>query len=101
MKTPVFSQGRRAVLGRHRHASSPSPRAQLSPVPAVPVGRGADPPLFPQMLYTGIVIYAPALILNQGAVGRWGPLPVASPSLRWGHLSPVPPRASFAPWGSA
>lgn len=51
-------------------ASSPSPPAQPSPA-RCPRCRwdGALTPLFPQMLYTGIVIYAPALILNQGAVG--------------------------------
>lgn len=73
MKTSLFSQ--------HRHALSPSPWCQWD---------AALTPLFPQMLYTGIVIYAPALILNQGVI------PFVSPSPHWGHLSPV-----FAPQGSA
>lgn len=104
MKTPVFSQRLHAVLGRHRHASSLSPWTQPSPARRLRCRWDAaltGPPLFLQMLYTGIVIYAPALILNQGAVGRWGPLPVASPSLHWGRFSPVPPQVSFVPWGSA
>lgn len=54
MKTPVFFQRLRAMLGRHRHASSPSlsrlvpipaGTAVACPVPAVPVGWGADTPL--------------------------------------------------------
>ncbi|KFO64751.1 Sodium/iodide cotransporter, partial [Corvus brachyrhynchos] len=41
-------------------------------------------PLFPQMLYTGIVIYAPALILNQGGILGSHPLPAPPEAAGWG-----------------
>lgn len=76
MESRVFAQRPHAAPGRHRHATAPALRAQPAPAQGGVLALTSPcPPKSPQVLYTGIVIYAPALILNQGTVGAWGQHP--------------------------